>query len=78
MAMENNSSSHNKFQCITTHIVFTFFLFTTFISGIPGVTISPPEAEAAGEITYVTDYSYDDNGNVRSRTTPNEFCQLSV
>lgn len=70
--MNNHSAHHSKFQSVTTYFVFAFFLFTTFFSGIPGMSIAPPKAHATtGEITYVTDYTYDDNSNVKSRTAPN-------
>ncbi len=72
MVMNNYSARSSKFQSITTYIVFAFFLFTTFFSGIPGIPVAPPKAHATtGEITYVTDYTYDDNSNVKSRTAPN-------
>ena len=70
--MKNYLVHSSKFQSITTHIVFAFFLFTTFFSGIPGMSVAPPKAHATlGEITYVTSYDYDDNGNVKSRKAPN-------
>ena len=70
--MNNDLAHHSRFQYVTTYLVFTFFLFTTFFSGIPGMPVAPPKAHATlGEITYVTDYTYDDNSNVKSRTAPN-------
>ena len=70
--MKNDSAHHSRFQSITTYFVFAFFLFTTFFSGIPGMPVAPPKAHATlGEITYVTEYTYDNNSNVKSRTPPN-------
>ena len=69
--MNDYSAHYSRFQTITTHIVFAFFLFTTFFSGIPGMPVAPPKAHATlGEITYVTDYTYDDNSNVKIRIAP--------
>jgi YD repeat-containing protein len=69
MIKEDVRHSSSKFHRFTVNTVLIFFLFNTFFPVIPSIT---PEANAQqNEVTYITNYSYDNNNNVTSRITPN-------
>ena len=65
--MHNFSKSHNKFHRNIARFMVLVFLFSTCFPGMPG----SPTPVYADEVTYVTEYTYDLNGNVETRTTPN-------
>lgn len=49
-----------------------------FFSTLLFFQVYPTQVEAAGEITYIKSYSYDLNGNVKDRTTPDgDFIQYT-
>ncbi|CAB1057475.1 Fibronectin type III domain protein [Olavius sp. associated proteobacterium Delta 1] len=59
---------YNRFHRWISQITLILFVFSTFFSGLPGI---PPTAQAQEtEVTYVTEYAYDKNGNVKTRKTP--------
>jgi len=64
--MHNFSKSHNKCHRNIARLMVLVFLFSTCFPGMPG----SPTIAHADEVTYITEYTYDLNGNVETRTTP--------
>ena len=58
----------SRFNRRISQITLILFVFSTHFSGLPGTT--PPVQAQVQEVTYVTEYAYDKNGNVKTRKTP--------
>ena len=64
--MHNFTKSHTKFHRNIARFIVLVFLFSTCFPGLPG----SPSLAHADEVTYNREYTYDLNGNVETRTTP--------